>query len=142
MKCKLTYQETLDIVEKFMIDSGIRKYCTEVCKGGCCMDCYHDNPNACHLQEGRRLTCSIYVCYDLRQKFSKRTSVVLNNIHYDIYEQYSIDFDLYFDVPDKTFLETVRFPISIEKDLRKISIKRVRNTMNKLIKTKEKIYRH
>ncbi len=64
-----TYQQTLSIVEKFMKDSGIREYCSKVCKGGCCRGlpnvkkmCY-DTDIACYRNEGRRLACSIYVGY-------------------------------------------------------------------------------
>lgn len=52
-----SYQESLDIVEKFMIDSGIREYCESICKGKCCIGCY-DSSNACFKNEGRRLACS------------------------------------------------------------------------------------
>jgi len=43
----LSYQETLTKVEDFMVKSGIRKYCTEICKGQCCAGCY-GSARACH----------------------------------------------------------------------------------------------
>ena len=141
MKHGLTYQETLDIVEKFMIDSGIRQFCTEICKGLCCMNCYEDNPKACHRQEGRRLPCSIHVCYGLKQHFFEKTMKLLNKVNWDVWGQYDNNsFDPYFDAPDKTFLKTVRFPISIKKDLRRINIRETKNTMNRLIKTGKTVY--
>ena len=59
-----SYREALEIVEEFMIESGIRKYCTTVCKGYCCGLCSFSE-NACFRNEGRRLPCSIYLCKPL-----------------------------------------------------------------------------
>ena len=67
-----SYREALNIVEDFMIKSGIRKYCEMVCKGQCCGS-YRDkedgkfhkcweSKNACWKNEGRRLPCSIFIC--------------------------------------------------------------------------------
>ena len=66
MKDYYTYQETLDIVEKFMIETGVREYCETICKGKCCCDCY-DSDNACFKNERRRLPCSAYICYYLQK---------------------------------------------------------------------------
>ncbi|MCX6743037.1 MAG: hypothetical protein NT116_02255 [Candidatus Parcubacteria bacterium] len=60
------YQETLDKIEKFMNDSGIRDFCSEQCHGKCCSGCYEKNPDACHRNEGRRLACSAFICSSLR----------------------------------------------------------------------------
>ena len=56
-----SYREALEIVEEFMIESGIRKYCTTVCKGYCCGLCSFSE-NACFRNEGRRLPCSTFIC--------------------------------------------------------------------------------
>jgi len=58
----LSYKETLRRVEDFMIKSGFRKYCSEVCVGSCCGGCYTKSEKACHRNEGRRLSCSTYFC--------------------------------------------------------------------------------
>lgn len=58
------YSETLAIVETLMIESGIRKFCSKTCKGYCCDACYKKS-NACHKNEGRRLSCSIFLCHGL-----------------------------------------------------------------------------
>jgi hypothetical protein len=58
----LNYHQTLDMVEAFMIKSGMRAYCTKICQGKCCGNCY-TGKNACHKHEGRRMSCSVYVCY-------------------------------------------------------------------------------
>jgi len=70
MTNKYSYKEALNIVEDFMIKSGIRKYCETVCKGQCCSfrdkngklhNCW-ESENACWKNEGRRLPCSIFIC--------------------------------------------------------------------------------
>ena len=66
-----SYREALEIVEEFMIESGIRKYCTTVCKGYCCGLCSFSE-NACFRNEGRRLPCSIYLCTALLDLFPNR----------------------------------------------------------------------
>jgi hypothetical protein len=58
------YEEALSLIEQFMKKSKIREYCTRVCKGACCRDCY-TSENACHLHEGRRLACSNFLCVQL-----------------------------------------------------------------------------
>ena len=139
----LTFKETLAIVEEFMIASKIRQYCTEICKGQCCMNCYTDNSNSCRHCEGRRLTCSIYTCYELRCKLSEETRTILIEVGHSIRAQYhkSNIGDVYFKPPDKTFTETARFPMSIKKELKKINIEKVKKVMINLIITEIKIYR-
>jgi len=63
-----TYKEALEVVEDFMIDSGIREYCETVCRGYCCGLCSFGE-NACFKNEGRRLPCSIYLCTALLDLF-------------------------------------------------------------------------
>lgn len=141
---ELTYQEALDIVEKFMINSGIRQYCTEICKGGCCMDCYEDNPNSCRHCEGRRLPCSMYTCYELREHFPKEIGEIIieveQNIHNRYYD-YDGSIDVYFSAPSKTFFKAIRFPISIKTNLKRIDIKKIKKIMTNLIKSKKIIYK-
>jgi len=56
-----SYREALEIVEDFMVKSGIRQYCETICKGQCCRNCW-TSKNACWKNEGRRLPCSIFIC--------------------------------------------------------------------------------
>lgn len=94
------YQETLDLVENFMVKSGIRKYCSTVCKGKCCtypvpntynrstrhweehdrIYCY-ESKNACHKNEGKRLPCTIFMCRDLAEAvvIGHRKSLMLSD---------------------------------------------------------------
>lgn len=55
-KTTLTYAEVLAAVEAFMVGSGIRQFCSEVCRGQCCKNC----KAPCY--EERRLNCSAFVC--------------------------------------------------------------------------------
>lgn len=62
----LTYDQVLARAEQIMADSGIRQFCHNICKGFCCYDHYYGDcrksKNACHLNEDRRLACSLYSC--------------------------------------------------------------------------------
>lgn len=60
-----TYKSAVNRIEKFMMESGIRSYCEDYCKGYCCDGCY-ERDTACHMNEGRRLACSHFICARLR----------------------------------------------------------------------------
>ena len=57
-----TYQETLDLVEKFMAETLIRDYCSGICGGNCCGHCLLRGREGCQHKFGRRLPCSVFVC--------------------------------------------------------------------------------
>jgi len=65
MEEKANYHQTLSVIEQGMVESSIRLFCEEHCKGFCCGRCF-TSENACHKNEGRRLACSFFVCYNLR----------------------------------------------------------------------------
>lgn len=69
MKNELNFTQALEVVEKFMTESGIRQYCTEICKGHCCAGC-HGTEEACNKNEGRRLSCSMFICANLADRLS------------------------------------------------------------------------
>jgi len=58
----LTYAEVQKRFESFMVGSGIRKFCSELCHGQCCSGC----KKPCHQNEGRRINCSIFLCRPLK----------------------------------------------------------------------------
>lgn len=60
-----SYDEVLSLVETFMIDSGIREYCTEKCQGHCCEKCRELRPETCSKTDGRRLACSVFLCSEM-----------------------------------------------------------------------------
>jgi len=61
----MDYEEALNKVEYFMNKSGIRDFCTDTCQGFCCGSCY-TSKNACYRNEGRRLSCSVFLCQNLK----------------------------------------------------------------------------
>lgn len=64
---KINYEKTMKILETFMIKSGIRKYCINICRGHCCRGC-DTTDNSCINNEGRRLACSAFMCRSLMDK--------------------------------------------------------------------------
>lgn len=81
------YSEVLKIVEDFMEQSGIRQYCEEVCKGGCCQGC-----RLCYnLLEPRHLPCSIYLCSMLTDDiFNKKLRKLWGEAEESISESYRV----------------------------------------------------
>jgi hypothetical protein len=80
----LTHDETLELVEEFMRKSGIRRYCSDFCRGHCCGKCYNSD-NACRKNEGRRLACSIYLCYDIvKPTFPPKAAELRADLRYEI----------------------------------------------------------
>jgi hypothetical protein len=141
----LTYQEIIILIEKLMTDSGIREYCTKICEGSCCAGCY-TSEGACRHHEGRRLICSAFICRDLKNLFCKKTNEALCDIHDLIERQYTRYKDItqtygssYFNSPDKIFLEIVRFPTYLKKEIETVDIEEIKNITSKLIKNKRKI---
>jgi hypothetical protein len=105
----LNYAQTLDKVEAFMEASGIRAFCTNMCKGDCCSGCY-ESKEACHKHEGRRMSCSVYLCYfkttgiggDLMTPF-KEASTIIHDESSRVYTKYrsGIRNNSYFYPPPK-----------------------------------------
>lgn len=75
---KIGYKKALSLVEKFMADTGIRDYCTDICRGRCCGNC-HASENACHKTDSRRLPCSAFMCNSLSNVLLTQTQ---RDIHY------------------------------------------------------------
>ena len=71
----MTYEECLSESNKFMDESGIRKYCREICNGGCCGNdpqrCLYaplnvDRKNITRADCNISLKCVLFVCNSLR----------------------------------------------------------------------------
>ena len=77
---ELNLYQTLKIVEDFMLKSGVRDYCENVCGGKCCENNCFNSKNACYKNEGRRLPCSVYICSEMRQP---------NDYHYSYFHKAS-----------------------------------------------------
>ena len=97
-----TYQEALDIVEKFMERTEIRGFCTYYCKGSCCRGCYNSGRKGSCKVNGRKISCSMYLCDELHHLiFSKRESHIVDNLRRAINKNLRIAghrSDIYFDV--------------------------------------------
>ena len=124
----LSWNEVLVIAEDFMIKSGLRKFCTEICKGNCCHGCY-DSPKACHKNEGRRLSCTLYLCggfestpcIDAFRVVNNARTMVNNRIHktyidlglwvhkYELSGCYRTP-NPYLDIPDERMVEAFKLP--------------------------------
>ncbi len=106
----LNYQQTLDAVENFMNETGIRKHCTEVCKGACCSGCYDKSKHACYNNEGRRLACSSYICEPygdmhvirrILREGSLSIRDVIHGIYHASYRETGLYSNIYFKTPPK-----------------------------------------
>lgn len=138
-----TYQKTLEIVEKFMIDTRIREYCESICKGVCCGDCY-DSDYACFKNEGRRLPCSFFVCKQLRNHFDRK----IKNMWYAAavvverrVESHMGVKSCYFNVNTPKVQRAFRIQKSLLDDLvsNEDGINSIRNIMNELIDNKTRV---
>lgn len=71
-KSKTSLYIALDFAEKFMEESGIRKFCSEVCGGKCCASCSRPPGKGLRCYEGgeRNLACSSFICHTLRDFFT------------------------------------------------------------------------
>ena len=77
---EISYAKALNRIERFMESSGIRNICSNYCMGRCCEGCYKSE-KACHKNEGRRLSCSFYMCYSLKRLvFTDHESKIFNTI--------------------------------------------------------------
>jgi len=138
----MDYQETLQLVEDFMINSGIRNYCTNICKGECCGNCYSHNKEACHKNEGRRLACSIFICgigNKLFEDYLKSHEIIMKTIK-KIYKKYSSSYILYSNIPPKELFFKFKIPKRSITCLKKGLSKAYANTIrNKIDSTLSKI---
>ncbi len=134
-----TYQETLSIVEKFMKDSGIREYCSNVCVGSCCETCF-DSEYSCHNNEGRRLHCSIYICYKVTSTFiTVRGSDIIRSLENHIKrvvskvaeEEGLVVFNPYFTVNTKSIKDRCLFKSTKIDRLKRINVRMVKKRVNR-----------
>lgn len=80
----MDYQETLEKIEMVMKITGIRKYCTKICKGDCCTKKCYEFEKSCH-NESRRLACSIFLCSSMIKRFKEPARSFFHNADRDIY---------------------------------------------------------
>jgi len=124
-----TYDEALNRIEEFMMKSGLRYFCTKVCKGACCSGCY-ESDKACHKNEGRRLSCSIFLCLQLvsiafsseeRNEFLEVKGHCL-----DVIDRNLTKGSQYFDVHTKTLQNKCKFNSAVIDKLEQINTSKVK----------------
>jgi len=134
---KIGYDKAVSKIEKFMKDSGIRNICSNYCMGHCCDSCY-GSEEACHKNEGRRLACSFYLCYSLRQLlltkyeekiFSAVDRIIKDKIRMVIrirtgIESYTYP-NIYFKVNNQSVRDKFSIDINVLNRLNKIDINEV-----------------
>jgi hypothetical protein len=137
----MNYSTALNIVETFMSSSGIRSFCTIICKGYCCRDCY-DSPRACRYNEGRRITCSIFICSELIElTFDKKEKNKYYRVRNEIIKLVVLSYKKSlaagnFDIKNKNhyFQPMTREQIELfEIDKNKLNLPETENIKNKVI---------
>ena len=139
-----TYEQALQKVEKFMIDSGIRSFCKNICKGECCRKCY-ERGNSCNKNGERRLACSAFVCLQLRNLiFSKREEKIILNIEHSsasiIMEVVHIN--PYFNVNTKGIRDDFIIESSIIDKLCEMNVERINDKISSLRELLNKMAQH
>lgn len=100
----LSYSQALEQVEKFIRDSGIREYCTTVCKGNCCRGC---RVRSCDTGS-RKITCSFYLCSNILNVFPQKYRVVWDSINEHIYQTLKSYFHYKIDVFYDDVMQAIR----------------------------------
>jgi hypothetical protein len=61
---QISYDKALELINKYVVDNGIRKFCSEVCKGGCCTP--HRYGHVCKPgNDCKNIQCTSFLCYDM-----------------------------------------------------------------------------
>lgn len=146
----LNYYQTLEIVENFMIKSGIRGFCTDICRGKCCISCY-GSPQACHKNEGRRLACSVFICCIPNAKMnflSHKTRFAVHSVIAEIYEKqrkprkYSRPvpqerMDIYFTKPHPALFTEFKIDPELIEPFYVKSINKMKKVVNEVLRCRD-----
>jgi len=115
----MKYEKALKIIEKFNIDTGLRDFCTNKCKGSCCLRC----PDRCVKYNERRIACSIFFCPPILitlfpgkdERFAYKT--ILNDVKSHI-KRYIDAPNIFYHHPNRKEMDNIRkseFPDSIRE---------------------------
>jgi len=138
------YPEALEQIEKFIKASGIRDICSGYCLGNCCSGCY-ESRKACHSNEGRRLSCSFFICGVLKDLFfDDHEREIYQRIRMAVMESMSEALgdshkNPYFTINDKVIRDAFGIDIKTLNMLNKISINKIRFKTNAFIDLHRKI---
>jgi hypothetical protein len=113
------YNEALNLVEKFMDESGVRAYCTEVCLGKCCFACSLRTEKGCG-DKIRHLACSLHICSlilkALPEEAVKRFRKLKSKVFLAINEAW-LKRKRYFDVYFETIPTAVKRNFVIDREI-------------------------
>lgn len=134
------YSELLAQVEDFFICSGIRGFCTDVCGGICCAGCAARGPKGCVSIQGRKLSCSLYLCQELTDLFWEnglgkfldfQQSVIdaIQKLALKVFQPYNI---FYCDLPDLVISDLYIDRRIINKALSKCNCEKIKAVLAEL----------
>jgi hypothetical protein len=148
-KTYLSHDELLTKVENFMETTYIRKYCTNVCMGDCCHNCYTTNNVACHKKEKRRLACSVFLCFDIKKRiFNKKQkndwyqfeTMVMENIRSA--RKGNLNGSPYFQPLPKYVVKAFKIRVTVWAVLiASMNIEQIKRRVNELIIRKRQVHR-
>ena len=130
----MLFNESLNLINKFMEDSKIRRYCTEICKGYCCGNC---KSISCMKKGNRPIGCAMFICRELRNiLFKPKEWQLYNDIMDDINSYWCKTIhknDIYFSNPENIKdIEKVRFPDRLKLYLEKFDVLNINKIINNM----------
>uniref|UniRef100_A0A6M3XT10 Uncharacterized protein n=1 Tax=viral metagenome TaxID=1070528 RepID=A0A6M3XT10_9ZZZZ len=132
----LNYFEALEIVEDFMIKSGIRDFCSSICKGHCCFITMPTDRNIPCRDTIRPIACSMYICYDLQDcLLTKKEKHKLNSLRLVInkgWHKQTIKNVFCTDPNSIDSLNKMRFSLSLKKIISSFNISKMNRIMRDL----------
>ncbi len=61
---QISYNKTVKIVDNWMVNSGVRRFCSEVCKGRCCRSVV--SHQVCKKREEcKNINCVSFLCFEI-----------------------------------------------------------------------------
>ncbi len=100
---QISYEKALELINKWVVDNGIRKFCSEVCKGGCCTPCRCDHVctpgNDC-----KNIQCAAFLCNDIHRLISREKRIEHDASMSYIYDRTGGRWEAY----NKTYFNRIR----------------------------------
>jgi len=123
-----------------MKETGIRNFCESICGGHCCGTKCYKSKNACHKNEGRRISCSIFICGAMRHDFftAKECSYLWGakrQVENDMFPYFGFGGNCYYEPMTTKQIEDIRFNNKIITNLEKINVKKVKKKVKEVIRT-------
>lgn len=126
-----SYKESLQLVNKFIVDTGIRDFCSHTCKGACCR-----NIKDCSITcQEVPLTCASVVCRELDQalSFTKLYEKYWEfNTKFSEYLLKWVTRDTFFSPSNLPKIKKLRYPVSIFIPLLSVDKNKVNRQMSGL----------